>query len=224
MNCIPARVAGVDEVVVTCPTPDGTPDPVVLAACHLVGADRLVTAVGAHIRHPGDLLIEAVEVGRGALGADVGDEAGLAVVLVDDLAHDQVTLAHVAVLRHPALAGIPGPVLPDLQPRAGDPVAGERVQVLVDPGNDPSVLELPAVASDVDPQRVEVVRLREDVLVVVVDQVGRRLQGGGGGERPARAIPLAVVPLVGELEPGVTLLGGRELRTLIGTFKKGEAE
>ena len=38
MCCVPARVAGVEEVVVaTPPGPDGTANPVILAACALCG-------------------------------------------------------------------------------------------------------------------------------------------------------------------------------------------
>jgi histidinol dehydrogenase len=48
MGVIPAKVAGVAEVVVaTPPGPAGEPDPVVLAACALAGADRVFAIGGA---------------------------------------------------------------------------------------------------------------------------------------------------------------------------------
>ena len=47
MTVIPARVAGVDEVVMTVPTPDGIRNPLVLAAAAVAGVDRVFTVGGA---------------------------------------------------------------------------------------------------------------------------------------------------------------------------------
>ena len=47
MNAIPAKVAGVGEVVMVVPTPDGARNPLVLAAAHLAGVDRVFTIGGA---------------------------------------------------------------------------------------------------------------------------------------------------------------------------------
>lgn len=47
MNAIPAKVAGVEEVVMVTPASDGRIDDVVLAAAHLAGVDRLFTIGGA---------------------------------------------------------------------------------------------------------------------------------------------------------------------------------
>jgi len=47
MNAIPARVAGVGEIVMTVPTPRGERNPLVLAAAHLAGVDRVFTVGGA---------------------------------------------------------------------------------------------------------------------------------------------------------------------------------
>ena len=47
MNAIPARVAGVERLVVVTPTPDGEVNPLVLAAAHLVGADEVWRVGGA---------------------------------------------------------------------------------------------------------------------------------------------------------------------------------
>jgi len=47
MNAIPAKVAGVGEIVMVVPTPDGTRNPLVLAAAHLAGVDRVFTIGGA---------------------------------------------------------------------------------------------------------------------------------------------------------------------------------
>ncbi len=47
MNAIPAKVAGVGEIVMVVPTLDGTRNPLVLAAAHLAGVDRVFTIGGA---------------------------------------------------------------------------------------------------------------------------------------------------------------------------------
>ncbi|WP_375271818.1 histidinol dehydrogenase [Sphingomonas sp.] len=47
MNAIPARVAGVERLVVVTPTPDGHVNPLVLAAAHLAGADEVWRVGGA---------------------------------------------------------------------------------------------------------------------------------------------------------------------------------
>jgi histidinol dehydrogenase len=47
MNAIPAKVAGVQEVIMVVPTPDGARNPLVLAAAYLAGVDRAFTIGGA---------------------------------------------------------------------------------------------------------------------------------------------------------------------------------
>lgn len=47
MNAIPAKVAGVAEVVMVVPAPDGVLNPAVLGAAHLAGIDRVITVGGA---------------------------------------------------------------------------------------------------------------------------------------------------------------------------------
>jgi len=47
MNAIPAKVAGVGEVVMVVPAPGGDLNPVVLGAAHLAGIDRVITIGGA---------------------------------------------------------------------------------------------------------------------------------------------------------------------------------
>ncbi len=47
MDAVPARVAGVGEIIAMLPTPDGTRNPIVLAALALVGVDRVFTIGGA---------------------------------------------------------------------------------------------------------------------------------------------------------------------------------
>lgn len=47
MNALPARVAGVPEIVMAVPTPDGVRNPLVLAAAHLAGVSRVFTVGGA---------------------------------------------------------------------------------------------------------------------------------------------------------------------------------
>ncbi len=47
MNALPAKVAGVPEIVMVVPTPDGERNSLVLAAAHLAGVDRVFTVGGA---------------------------------------------------------------------------------------------------------------------------------------------------------------------------------
>jgi histidinol dehydrogenase len=47
MNAIPAKVAGVNEVIMVVPTPDGARNSLVLAAAYLAGVDRVFTVGGA---------------------------------------------------------------------------------------------------------------------------------------------------------------------------------
>jgi len=47
MNAIPAQVAGVGEIVMVVPTPRGERNPLVLAAAHVAGAQRVFTIGGA---------------------------------------------------------------------------------------------------------------------------------------------------------------------------------
>lgn len=47
MNAIPAKVAGVDQLVMVVPAPDGVLNPMVLAAAAIAGVDRVITIGGA---------------------------------------------------------------------------------------------------------------------------------------------------------------------------------
>ena len=47
MNALPAKVAGVSELIMVVPTPDGVKNPLVLAAAYLSGVDRVFTVGGA---------------------------------------------------------------------------------------------------------------------------------------------------------------------------------
>src|SRR5581483_9222535 len=47
MNALPAKVAGVREIVMVVPTPNGEKNPLVLAAAALAGVDRAFTIGGA---------------------------------------------------------------------------------------------------------------------------------------------------------------------------------
>ncbi len=47
MNAIPAKVAGVGELIMVVPTPQGETNPLVLAAAYLAGVDRVFTIGGA---------------------------------------------------------------------------------------------------------------------------------------------------------------------------------
>jgi histidinol dehydrogenase len=47
MNAIPAKVAGVERLVIATPTPKGEINPLVLAAAHLAGVDEVWRVGGA---------------------------------------------------------------------------------------------------------------------------------------------------------------------------------
>jgi histidinol dehydrogenase len=47
MSCIPARIAGVKEVIMAVPAPDGELNPIVLAAAAVAGVDKVFTVGGA---------------------------------------------------------------------------------------------------------------------------------------------------------------------------------
>ena len=47
MNAVPAKVAGVGELLMVCPTPGGERNPLVLAAAALAGVDRVIALGGA---------------------------------------------------------------------------------------------------------------------------------------------------------------------------------
>jgi histidinol dehydrogenase len=47
MNIVPARVAGVERIVMVVPTPDGAVNPLVLAAAHIAGASEIYRVGGA---------------------------------------------------------------------------------------------------------------------------------------------------------------------------------
>src|SRR5690606_28196649 len=47
MNALPAKVAGVAELIMVVPTPDGVKNQLVLAAAHLAGVDRVFSIGGA---------------------------------------------------------------------------------------------------------------------------------------------------------------------------------
>jgi histidinol dehydrogenase len=47
MNAVPAKVAGVGEIIIVVPTPDGLKNAAVLAAAHIAGVDRAFTIGGA---------------------------------------------------------------------------------------------------------------------------------------------------------------------------------
>ncbi len=48
MNAIPAKVAGVDQIIMTAPAPAGALNPLVLAAAAVAGVDRVFRVGGAH--------------------------------------------------------------------------------------------------------------------------------------------------------------------------------
>ena len=62
MNAIPAKVAGVAEIIMVVPTPDGYRNPLVLAAAAIAGVDRVFTIGGAQA-------VGALAYGTASIGA-----------------------------------------------------------------------------------------------------------------------------------------------------------
>ena len=61
MNVVPARVAGVEEIVMVSPAPDGKMEPAVLAAAHLAGVREVIQIGGAQA-------VGALAYGTGSIG------------------------------------------------------------------------------------------------------------------------------------------------------------
>ena len=123
MNAIPAHVAGVAEIVMVVPTPDGTRNPLVLAAAHLAGVSRMFTIGGAQaiaalaygtetipavdkICGPGNAYVAAAKRRVfGAVGIDMVAGVSEILVIADDSAHpDWVAMDLFSQAEHDELA------------------------------------------------------------------------------------------------------------------------
>ena len=89
-----------------------------------------------------------------------------------------------------------------------NPDARIRVQVFINPGNDPPIGERAALASGVAFQGLKIILPGEGILrASAIEQIGRRRERLRGGEGPGRAVPLAVVAGVGDPELRMPPLG-----------------
>jgi histidinol dehydrogenase len=123
MNAIPAQVAGVAEIVMVVPTPDGVRNPLVLAAAHLAGVQRVFTLGGAQaiaalaygtatipavdkICGPGNAYVAAAKRRVfGAVGIDMVAGASEILVIADASAHpDWVAMDLFSQAEHDELA------------------------------------------------------------------------------------------------------------------------
>lgn len=123
MNALPARVAGVPEIVMAVPTPDGVRNPLVLAAAHLAGVTRVFTVGGAQavaalaygtatipavdkICGPGNAYVAAAKRRVfGAVGIDMVAGVSEIVVVADGSAHpDWVALDLFSQAEHDEMA------------------------------------------------------------------------------------------------------------------------
>jgi histidinol dehydrogenase len=123
MNAIPARVAGVAELVMMTPTPDGLRNPLVLAAAHLGGVTRAYAAGGAQavaalaygtervprvdkIVGPGNAYVTSAKRRVfGAVGIDMMAGPTEILVIADDSAHaDWVAIDMFSQAEHDELA------------------------------------------------------------------------------------------------------------------------
>ena len=123
MNVIPAHVAGVCEIVMVVPTPDGVRNPLVLAAAHLAGVTRAFTIGGAQavaalaygtqtippvdkICGPGNAYVAAAKRRVfGAVGIDMVAGVSEVLVIADATAHpDWIALDLFAQAEHDEMA------------------------------------------------------------------------------------------------------------------------
>jgi histidinol dehydrogenase len=123
MNAIPAQVAGVAEIVMVVPTPDGVRNPLVLAAAHLAGVGRVFTVGGAQaiaalaygtatipavdkICGPGNAYVAAAKRRVfGAVGIDMVAGVSEILVIADATAHpDWVAMDLFSQAEHDELA------------------------------------------------------------------------------------------------------------------------
>lgn len=119
MNAIPARVAGVGEIVMTAPAPNDELAPAVLAAAHIAGVDRVFCVGGAQavaalafgagpipavdkIVGPGNRYVAAAKrLVFGVVGIDMIAGPSEVVIVADDSAHpDWVALDMFAQAEH----------------------------------------------------------------------------------------------------------------------------
>ena len=123
MNAIPAHVAGVAEIVMVVPAPDGVRNPLVLAAAHLAGVSRAFTIGGAQaiaalaygtatipavdkICGPGNAYVAAAKRRVfGTVGIDMVAGASEILVIADATAHpDWVAMDLFSQAEHDELA------------------------------------------------------------------------------------------------------------------------
>jgi histidinol dehydrogenase len=123
MNAIPARVAGVAEIIMVVPTPDGVRNALVLAAAHVAGVGRVFTIGGAQavaalaygtatipavdkICGPGNAYVAAAKRRVfGAVGIDMVAGVSEVLIIADATAHpDWVAMDLFAQAEHDELA------------------------------------------------------------------------------------------------------------------------
>jgi len=123
MNAVPARVAGVGEIIMVVPTPDGEKSAAVLAAAHLAGVSRAFTIGGAQaiaalaygtetipavdkIVGPGNAYVAAAKRRVfGTVGIDMIAGPSEILVIADDSAHpDWVAMDLFSQAEHDELA------------------------------------------------------------------------------------------------------------------------
>ena len=148
MNAIPARVAGVEDIVMVVPTPGGVRSPLVLAAAHVAGVTRAFTIGGAQaiaalaygtatipavdkICGPGNAYVAAAKRRVfGAVGIDMVAGASEVVVIADETANpDWVTIDLFAQAEHDELAQA---ILLSPDPRLIERVAASAERLLAE--------------------------------------------------------------------------------------------
>ena len=122
----------------------------------------------------------------------------------DQAADHQVAIRGVVIVL--AAFGDHRTALPEQCP--GSPVAVGGVKILINPGHHAAIIELEVVGACVNFEQVEVILRADEVLLVVVEEVGEGGERDGGGVGPARTIPLALVTGVSHGELGMPPLGG----------------
>ena len=132
MNAIPAQVAGVEEIIMVVPTPDGVKNELVLAAAAIAGVDRVFTIGGAQAVGAlayGTATIPQVDkiVGPGNAYVAAAKRRVFGMCGIDMIAGPWEILVICDGTTDPRL-GRDGPVLPGRARRAGaiDPAVSRR--------------------------------------------------------------------------------------------------
>jgi len=210
MTVVPARVAGVREVLVLCPRPS----PAVLAAAHLAGADRVLALGGAQgiaaaalgtasvprvdlVCGPGGVYVaEAKRQLAGSVGTDLPAGPSEVLVVADETADPDLVFADLcAQAEHdpaarPLLVSVSGRLVDDVLARVERGFAGRPNAEALEPAFArnglavlaPSLEEAAACVDHVAPEHLEVMVADPDAFLARVRHFGAAFLGPHAAE------------------------------------------